>query len=53
MKKAGATCEFYPVEGAGHGIRWWESSPRVASAYKRKIVDWLRVQLAAAQPVSS
>ena len=53
MKKAGASCEFYPVEGAGHGIRWWESSPRVASAYKRKIVDWLRVQLAAAQPVSS
>ncbi|MDQ2840780.1 MAG: alpha/beta hydrolase [Acidobacteriota bacterium] len=44
MKEAGASCEVYPVEGAGHGIRWWESSRRY-EAYKRKMTDWLRVQL--------
>ncbi len=45
MKKAGAACELYVVEGAGHGIRWWESSPRLADAYKRRMVDWLRQEL--------
>jgi acetyl esterase len=41
MKKAGASCEIYAVEGGGHGIRWWESSPKLAAGYKRKIVQWL------------
>lgn len=45
MKEAGASCEVYPVEGAGHGIRWWESMHRYAS-YKQKITDWLREKLA-------
>jgi alpha-L-fucosidase 2 len=45
MKAAGASCEVYAVEGGGHGIRWWESSPRFASAYKQKMTDWLREQL--------
>ena len=53
MKKVGASCELYPVEGAGHGIRWWESSPRFAGAYKRKMIDWLRAQLGVSQAVSS
>lgn len=45
MKKAGASCEVYPVEGGGHGIRWWESSPRLASGYKHKMIAWLREEL--------
>ncbi len=45
MKSAGANCELCPVEGAGHGIRWWESNPAMAAAYKQKMVSWLREQL--------
>lgn len=44
MREAGASCEVYPLEGAGHGIRWWESSPRYDS-YRRKMTDWLLTQL--------
>ena len=40
MKQAGAHCDLYPVEGAGHGIRWWSSAPRY-EAYKRRMTDWL------------
>ncbi len=43
MREAGASCEVYPLEGAGHGIRWWESSPRF-EAYKRKMTNWLLAQ---------
>lgn len=46
MKGSGATCDLYPVEGAGHGIRWWEGSRTdVSGAYKEKIVSWLRSRL--------
>jgi alpha-L-fucosidase 2 len=47
MKGAGASCELYAVAGAGHGIRWWESSPQIAEPYKREMVRWLREQLSA------
>ncbi|MBV8807939.1 MAG: prolyl oligopeptidase family serine peptidase [Acidobacteriaceae bacterium] len=47
MRAVGASCELYPVAGAGHGIRWWESSPGLASQYKRKVVDWLEQNLSA------
>lgn len=47
MKAAGAQCQLYPVEGAGHGIRWWESSPALSEGYKREMVAWLREQLGA------
>jgi acetyl esterase len=48
LKQAGATCDLYPVQGGGHGIRWWESSnPRGAAAYKQEMVRWLSRQLAA------
>jgi alpha-L-fucosidase 2 len=47
MNAAGASCELYPVDGGGHGIRWWESArPREAQAYKNEMVRWLRLQLA-------
>jgi acetyl esterase len=45
MRQAGATCELFPVEGAGHGLRWWDSYPRFSTAYKQKMVEWLREQL--------
>lgn len=47
MRQAGATCEVFPVEGAGHGLRWWEAYPKFAAPYKRKMVSWLREQLSA------
>jgi acetyl esterase len=53
MKKAGASCELYPVEGAGHGIRLWESAPQLASAYKRKIVAWLGQEFKSGDAMSS
>jgi acetyl esterase len=53
MRQAGASCEVFPVEGAGHGIRWWESYPEFSSAYKQKMVDWLRKQLGSPESVSS
>lgn len=47
MKGNGASCELYPVQGAGHGIRWWEGSgPDASAAYKEKLVSWLRTHLA-------
>ncbi|HKD06732.1 MAG TPA: alpha/beta hydrolase [Bryobacteraceae bacterium] len=47
MKAAGASCELFPVEGGGHGIRWWESArPREAQAYKNEMVRWLKRELA-------
>lgn len=52
MRQAGASCELFPVEGAGHGIRWWDASPRF-DAYKRKMVDWLRHQLGDPEGVTS
>lgn len=45
MRQAGAVCEVYPVEGAGHGVRWWESSSRLNTQYKHKMVRWLEHQL--------
>lgn len=44
MKSVGAPCELFAVEGAGHGIRWWESSP-YANGYKQEMVRWLRTVL--------
>jgi acetyl esterase len=49
MRSAGASCEVFPVEGAGHGLRWWESYPEFSIAYKRKMVEWLRKQIGSAQ----
>jgi acetyl esterase len=52
MRQAGADCEVFPVE-AGHGLRWWESDPKLATAYKRKIAEWLSAQLAVRDGVPS
>jgi acetyl esterase len=53
MQQAGASCELYPVVGGGHGMRWWESSPNLATAYKRKMIEWLRQELGAPVAVTS
>lgn len=46
MKGAGASCELYPVDGGGHGMRWWESLlPHEVQAYKAEMVRWLQHQL--------
>jgi alpha-L-fucosidase 2 len=47
MKAVGAECQLYAVEGAGHGLRWWESSPSISEPYKREMVRWLKEQLRA------
>lgn len=39
MKALGNSCEVYPVEGAGHGMRYWHSS-----AYQQEIVRWLNAR---------
>ncbi|MBI4873243.1 MAG: M20/M25/M40 family metallo-hydrolase [Acidobacteria bacterium] len=41
MKRVGARCEVFAVEGGGHGMGGWEKNPAL-QAYKKKLVDWLR-----------
>jgi alpha-L-fucosidase 2 len=53
MRAAGASCQLYPVEGAGHGIRWWEGNPHISSAYKDKLIEWLNVELRPLQAARS
>ena len=45
MRQVGANCDLYPVTGGGHGLRWWESYPKLASGYKAKMLEWLRQQI--------
>jgi acetyl esterase len=40
MRMAGASCEIYPVDGGGHGLRLWESEGDM-TAYKKIMVRWL------------
>jgi acetyl esterase len=40
MKALGNTCEVYPVDGGGHGMRQWKSA-----AYQNEIVRWLNSHL--------
>lgn len=53
MTNVGANCEVFPVEGAGHGIRWWESYPEISTAYKQKMVEWLRKEIGSPNALSS
>jgi alpha-L-fucosidase 2 len=45
MRAVGASCQIFPVERAGHGIRWWESNSANGVAYKEKLIEWLNEQL--------
>lgn len=49
MTAAGASCELFPVRGAGHGVRWWEGNAAISEPYKQKMVRWLQAQLSASQ----
>jgi acetyl esterase len=49
MKTVGASCEVFQVDGAGHGMRWWESHPAMARPWKREMIRWLREQLTTAR----
>ena len=40
LKAAGGSCVLYPVAGAGHGIRWWNSQ-----TYKTAMTTWLTNEL--------
>ena len=44
MHKTGSACELYKVDGAGHGLRWWESANRL-TAYKQRMAGWLTQEL--------
>jgi alpha-L-fucosidase 2 len=44
MRAAGAACEVYAVEGAGHGVENWEKNPAWLG-YKAKLAAWLRATL--------
>ncbi|MBI2684994.1 MAG: alpha/beta hydrolase [Acidobacteria bacterium] len=44
MTAAGADCKLFTVPGAGHGIRWWESSSAKSGPYKQEMVQWLQKQ---------
>jgi alpha-L-fucosidase 2 len=46
-RQAGGSCEVYPVNGGGHGLRWWEADH--LTAYKRHMVDWLERELGSGQ----
>jgi len=42
----GSACQLLPIQGGGHGMRWWESShPQEAREYKAVMVQWLRQEL--------
>jgi acetyl esterase len=47
MHQARASCEVFPVNGGGHGLRWWEPAVRLTT-YKQRMVQWLTQQLAPA-----
>jgi acetyl esterase len=44
LRKAGSTCDLYPVEGASHGLTFWEASKRL-TGYKAEMIGWLKRQL--------
>jgi alpha-L-fucosidase 2 len=52
MVSVGASCELFPVPGAGHGMRRWEGTPSMSEPYKKEMIRWLLEQLAE-NPVSA
>lgn len=49
LRKAGSSCDLYPVVGGGHGLRWWEPAPRLLT-YKYDMVRWLTQELSSPKP---
>jgi acetyl esterase len=44
LRDNGVDAELITVDGGGHGLRGWEMST-LYSAYRAKVIDWLRVRL--------
>lgn len=44
MESVGASCELFPVPGAGHAMRRWEDNPKISEPYKKEMVRWLLEQ---------
>jgi len=44
MRKAGARCEVFTLEGAAHGVENWEKNPAFHT-YKAKMIEWLKAVL--------
>ncbi|MCU1325051.1 MAG: Alpha/beta hydrolase fold-3 domain protein, partial [Bryobacterales bacterium] len=44
LRAAGGQCKLFPVEGAGHGLRWWDASVSRGQSYKVEMVRWLKEQ---------
>ncbi|MDX2269418.1 MAG: alpha/beta hydrolase [Bryobacter sp.] len=44
LEQAGARCEVFTLEGAGHGVGGWEKVPAFQT-YKAKMVEWLKANL--------
>jgi alpha-L-fucosidase 2 len=45
MRAAGAECDLIPIDGGGHGIRFWDRSPS-QKVWRERLVAWLRAKLA-------
>jgi dipeptidyl aminopeptidase/acylaminoacyl peptidase len=43
LQAAGADCELFRVDGAGHGMVFWNRPDM--NAYKQHMVNWLRANL--------
>jgi alpha-L-fucosidase 2 len=50
MRSVGAACEVFPIEGAGHGFRWWSAADRAAA--NRKMLSWLDREFSTADPAT-
>ena len=50
MRSVGAACEVFPIEGAGHGMRWWSISDR--SIANKKMVTWLDREFSSPDPTT-
>lgn len=44
LRSAGASCELFPVAGAGHGFNYWEGQTSMTT-YKTKMIEWLEREL--------
>ncbi len=41
LQAIGVRCDFYTVEGGGHGMGGWEKDPKL-QGWKPALIDWLR-----------
>ena len=44
LQASGDSCELYPVNGAGHGMNFWEAQPAMMG-YKAIMMAWVKARL--------